>query len=241
MRKILLYLICLTFSFACNEIEFDCFQSTGPIESYELDFTQIDSLIVHDNIAVSISSAPHQRVVTETGKNLFSDLQFIQNGKTLTVYNNNYCNWVREKHSPILHLSTSSLKYLSPSGSGDITSANLLTIDTLTIFTQRSSSSLHLKINSQLIRIISNSISPVTLEGDSEVLSLGMYYNIGNLECSKLKANTVTVNHRGLGRITVNPIKMLSVNLYSEGDVEYVHQPDSISVQHTGGGELIGP
>ena len=72
----------------------DCLKSTGDIikeQRFVKDFT---TLVVHDNIFVTLTQDTENSLEVEAGENLLSLIKTDVDGGTLTITNDNSCNWV---------------------------------------------------------------------------------------------------------------------------------------------------
>src|ERR1035437_4176093 len=90
--SVALFLVAL-FSTCKKENLCDCIKRTGAIVTETRTINGFDSIVVQDNMNVFIIQDPNFEVKVEAGKNIVPLITTSVVNGTLTISNNNRCNW----------------------------------------------------------------------------------------------------------------------------------------------------
>ena len=74
MRKLIFILTIIGFLGCDSEDTGDCFQESGEIVKKEIVVADFDEIIVYDKISLFIEKGPQQKVIVESGDNLFNEI-----------------------------------------------------------------------------------------------------------------------------------------------------------------------
>ena len=76
--KTLVYLVIIVLLFSCNsENAGDCFQTVGSILQEEIALDTFDKILVNRDVELIVKEGNTQKVIIETGKNLWNDVEAI--------------------------------------------------------------------------------------------------------------------------------------------------------------------
>ncbi len=245
MKKVLYILIIVIFS--CDKKDAgDCFQTAGEIIQHEVTLTPFEKILVNRDVELIVKEGEEFEIIIETGENLLNDVEAIvvDNELRLTDYNN--CNYVREYGITKVFVTAPNITEIRSSTQYDISSNGLLNYDDLKLISENSIDTeafavgdFRLQINSEWLRIVSNSISSFYVSGQTENLFIGFYSGDGRFEGKTLIAQNVNVFHRGSNDMLVNPQQSLTGELRGTGDLISYNNPPIVEVEEYYIGELI--
>ncbi len=239
LNKILLF-ICLITVWGCDDPgAFDCIKKSGDIITEEIQLSQFNRIFLEDDITLEIGHGESQRVFITGGENLIPAVIFNIVGKDLTISNNNKCNWTRNYEPMVVNITTNQLQLIQSSGFGNINSINTLSFDNLTIESKDGSGDFNVIVDTGNLRVVNNSLSNITVVGNTDILTVSHWYNDGKFNGSQLEANRTNVIHNGVNTIKIRPVDRLSGAINSRGNVLYFGNPSEIDVTITGDGRLI--
>ncbi|MFA6923007.1 MAG: head GIN domain-containing protein [Bacteroidales bacterium] len=241
-KKILLLFILTLFLSCKKENRCDCFTGTGSIVKESREINNFYFVKVYDNINLILTQDTVNKIEVEAGKNLLPNIKTEINNNTLSISNNNKCNWVRSFKKQInVYLSVKNLYYLGCRTSGNIISTNtIITPDTFSIEGRNSSCSIKLTINTKksFIRMHTGA-QDVTING---IVDKNYMYAAGNafIDCRNLIANNTEINHRCSGDFFAYGKNSLGGDFTGNGNLYYYGNPFLINIKHPNGkGKLI--
>ncbi len=110
----------------------DCFTSTGADITESRGAQKFKTIVLNDNVNLVLTQGDHYDVSIRGGKNLLKKVETRIEDEKLTIENNNTCNWVRSFDREItVYATVDSLEHIEYRGSGDISSTNAITGDSL--------------------------------------------------------------------------------------------------------------
>jgi hypothetical protein len=217
----------------------DCFTSTGSVETKIRIIDPFNKIILNDNINLYITQGNTQVIKLEAGKNLFDHIETKVSEKTLTISNNNKCNWVRSFKKKInLYISLPYLTEMEFYGSGDVQFLNNMQVDTLLLNLKEASGKVLMDLNCNYIELkIHTGPADITAIGATKELVL---YNNGTgvLNSSYLNSNKSLAINRNTGKILVNSKDELKAEIYGSGNIFYFGTPQ-IDFSKNGKGKLL--
>jgi hypothetical protein len=106
----------------------DCIKRTGDIISETRSLSGFDRVVLVDNVNVFIAQDTVFEVRVEAGENIVPLIKTIVEDGTLTIRNDNRCNWTRSYKKPMnVYVKMPELKYITNMGTAKITGLNTIT------------------------------------------------------------------------------------------------------------------
>lgn len=225
-------------SVSCNrEKAFDCVKKTGEVQEDHRSLPPFHEIILRDGLDLVFVPDTTQKVVVKAGKNLLSKIYTtVQNG-TLTLENQNYCNWVRsyEKETAIyIHHDTANLK-LYHRGFGSVSGKIHSNRFYLHYFAHENS---ELEFDSDFLWLEMFHLGNVTLKGTiREVASFR--HETGQVRASALNANIFRINDHGQGESHISASESAVIAILGTGNVLVHGNPTQVEIIKEGTGEVI--
>jgi hypothetical protein len=241
MKTNLLYtlaLLAVLLQNACSPAE--CFKRTGEIVKEERVVSDFNTLLINDNVEVTLRNDSSNTVIVEAGKNLISSIKTEVEGSILKITNENSCNWARSYNEPVrVSVGARFIKRIEQFGFNAIKTSELLEVDNLNIVCKNSGDiTLNLKANN--VQLFTSSTSYINLIGSTKTALLHTN-GMGEMYANKLSVDDLIVVHENLNDVHVFPIKSLNVtfNSQNKGNVLYYNEPESITIEGSGIGKVI--
>jgi hypothetical protein len=241
VRKIsLLFIIAMAIS-SCSKVNpGDCFKSNGPVTSEEREVSSFTYLELKDNVDVYLTYAPEYRITVRAGKNIIPGIKTELSGYSLTISNENTCNWVRSYESPIeVYLSFPKIDSIHYMASGNLSSTNQLVGDSLNLDVLEGAGSINLWIHMKRSWFyLHYGTADLTVKGYSHINHL---YSEGYGPADARDLNTVFsyVTNKSTNDCFVRSSLELEATIDNVGDVYYWGNPPTVSRSGSGSGSLI--
>jgi hypothetical protein len=240
MKFFLAFFLIIILCISCKKENMcDCLKSTGDVIKESRRIKDFTTLVVHDNIFVTLTQDNVNTVEVEAGENLLPLIKTDVEGETLTITNDNTCNWVRSYKKEIhVYMHVKNLEYIWWYSSKDLTTTNTLTTPIINIFNFFSGSvSVNISADESYTKQMGSG-------GDMTVTGLTHFNYIfdqgyGFLHLENLQSNRAVIGHHGTGDIYVNASDTLDAEILNAGSVYYSGNPVIIQRTSTGSGKLI--
>jgi hypothetical protein len=220
---------------------YDCFKSTGTIETRIREVSGFDRVIVNDKIELHLTQGPEFEVKIEAGKNLFMNIRTTVSNGTLTIDNINKCNFVRSpKKKIIAYVTLPYLRMVRNAGTGNVYFENQFTQDSLDIRIANSGD-VHYNVNVSFMATSTHGNGD--LYGSGKVDYSTHYSNGTNYlwlqdmqVLSRIDINTYTI-----GDCFINAPNggFMKVEIWEKGNVHYKGNPGGIDLTRYSKGDLI--
>ncbi len=232
---------------ACNsESAPDCFKTTGTIVTKEFSVANFSSIVVFDGVALTIKQDTVQRVVVKAGKNLIPEVKVSVKNNRLELATSNNCNWFRSYNPIQVFVYSPNLTEIRSSTQFDVKSEGILQFDSFRIVSEdylnpdyQNTGNFYLNIDSNNFSLVFNNLSNCFITGNTKNASITFASGNGRFEGPNFKIDNLTFYHRGSNDMIVHPIKKVTGNIYSTGNVILKNIPDSIDVTEHYKGKLI--
>ena len=222
----------------CSDPEsFDCIKSKGDIVFKEIEVEDYEKIKVMDEADIILRNGSKSKLVLEAGENVISKITFDQNGKTLDIYNSNYCNWMRKSGNPKIYINLAGLKRLFLYDYSNLMIEDTLRFDDLYIYTD-GTGDVEITIDAKKLKVYSKFINEYKISGTVNQLSV-TFVNDSQFDGRDLIAENVEIDHDGTNIIEVFPVKALKGTITSYGDIYYHNTPEILDIEITGEGKLI--
>lgn len=219
----------------------DCFKNSGKTTRISRDIGDFKSIILHDNVSLIISNSDSSYVEVEAGSNIINGIETeLNDNRVLTIRNTNSCNWIRSYDKPInVYLGSKSLDSIVYRSIGDIITIDTFFVDTLYFSVMEGAGSIKMNIKS-------NTVYCSMLAGTADIELLGvskmiyLYSNaFGLIDARNLSSALAYVNNSSTNNMYVRASKDFGAIIGGIGDIYYYGNPESVSFNKTGTGNLI--
>jgi hypothetical protein len=218
----------------------DCFKSNGDIKTEIRTLGDFNRIELDDNINLILKQDTINRIEIEAGGYLLKLIKTDISDRTLTIRNNNKCNWVRSYKKEInAYLRFKSLESLIYRGSGNISCEDTIQSPVLYIETSDGSGVIDLTVKSNE-SYFKEHIGPADfiIKGKTSqnyIWAAGY----GKMDCGGLQSETVLVINRSTNDCYVNACKALKGEIYYNGNIYYKGNPANLTIKREGEGRLI--
>ena len=182
MKKVNLFLlfhaVCVAMGLltGCKADLGDCFTASGPIVTERRNIAAFQKLEVLDNVDVIWHQSDSVYALVTAGQNLLSGIRTQTNGATLSISNQNSCNWTRRYDQPcMVHLYSPPPDAVAIRGFGDIKTADTLRRTSM-LLQHYGASDVEIKVRAEAMYVDFNSPATLLLTGGCATGS----YNIQN-------------------------------------------------------------
>ncbi|PWJ42752.1 GIN domain-containing protein [Sediminitomix flava] len=239
MKRIVPSLLIFVFCFSCTEQ--NCFVEKGQKVKIEISVSDFDSLLISDQVEVILSynENGNHELTLESYEGYLPSITHTQEGRTLSLGDNGICNWTKDFHRPKFRVSVPNLNFIHHTGFGKLETEGELPFENLHLFLEDCFAEVNLSLNSENLRLVSNSYTTLNLEGRSNNFNIFHAYNSGGLEARNFRCQKIVVNQRGNGRIHLFPITELAGSIRNTGNVYYYNIPDSMNISELDIGKFI--
>mgnify|MGYP001162209888 CR=1 FL=1 len=231
------------FIFSCKKVENrSCFKKEGKIESRLVIVENFSKLFLKENLDYVLVQDSLNKVVISGGENLINLVDAKVEDNTLTLQNNNKCNFLRYNAEKIkVYIHFTSLNTIHFEGTDSLRCEDVLNVSWLNLIIRDGGGSVNLDINADHVySTITNGYGDFKLSGTANYSSIFLQSN-GYCDTYNLSVkDSVSVKTYSPSRCKVkaNQAK-LNVEIAGKGDVWYKGYPSFINLIKSGTGELI--
>ena len=202
--KTLVYLVIIVLLFSCNsENAGDCFQTVGSILQEEIALDTFDKILVNRDVELIVKEGNTQKVIIETGKNLWNDVQAIVVDGQLILSDNNSCNYVRDYGNTKVYVTSPNITEIRSSTQYDVSSEGVLRYPSLTILSEDYSApdsftvgNFRLDIDAVNFYVVFNNLSNAYITGKTDNLNVTYASGTSRFEGRNLIAQNVYIWNR---------------------------------------------
>jgi hypothetical protein len=216
-----------------------CFKNSGPVTTESRETSPFTILNLQDNVDVFLTYSAEYAIEVRAGKNIIPGIKTNISGKTLTISNENHCNWVRSFDKPIeVYLSLPRIDSILYQSSGNLISTNQFQGDSLRLDVTDGAGSIRLNISMNRSRFnLHYGTADLEVEGYSHInyLYSGGY---GPADLSRLNTVFNYMTNNSTNNCYVRSDLVLHVRIYNVGDVYYSGNPYDITTEISGTGKL---
>lgn len=186
------------------------------------------------NLYLSQSDKPSIRI--EGNEEQIRKLKTIQSGELLELKFDEIKNNVFSDSRPDVYLTLGQLKQLEFDGVGNIRTEGTFKVEEIEL-EGGGVGNILLQFEAKKIDAQFNLMGNMTLEGSANEINLSNE-GIGNIDASKLLAQTMTLNSSGIGKVAVHCTGDLSITVNGIGAVSYTGNPNVIKEEINGIGKV---
>lgn len=246
MKK-LIYIAFVVLIVSCNsENAGDCFQTSGTIIQQEIMVETFDKILVNRDVELILKDGAEQKVIIETGKNLFNDVEAIVVDGKLILTDNNTCNYVRNYGITKVYVTSPNITEIRSSTQYDIRSDGVLTYPSLRILSEDYSApdsftvgNFYLEIENNTFSLVFNNLSNAYISGTTNNLNVTFASGTSRFEGNDLEAQNISIWNRSSNDMILNPIQKITGKISGTGDVICVNRPTLVYVEEQYRGRLI--
>jgi len=225
----------------------DCFQNAGDTIRQEMSVTEFTKITVFENIQLILKQGDTQQIEVETGEFLIDEVSAEVKDGTLLLRDTNDCNYFRDFGLTKIYVTAPNITEVRSSTGFPIISDGVLAFDNLTLYsesflnpeTETTDGSFDLELASQNVTVVVNGIAYFVLRGSTDNLDITIAAGDSRIEAETLRAENVTLDHRGSNDILINPQQALSGVIRGTGDVVSYNRPTIVDVEVLFRGQLI--
>ena len=214
MKK-LIYIAFVVLIVSCNsENAGDCFQTSGTIIQQEIMVETFDKILVNRDVELILKDGAEQKVIIETGKNLFNDVEAIVVDGKLILTDNNTCNYVRNYGITKVYVTSPNITEIRSSTQYDIRSDGVLTYPSLRILSEDYSApdsftvgNFYLEIENNTFSLVFNNLSNAYISGTTNNLNVTFASGTSRFEGNDLEAQNISIWNRSSNDMILNPIQ----------------------------------
>lgn len=204
--------------------------------SDERDLEEVTHLKVSGifNLYLSQGEKPSLRI--DGNEDQIKKLKTVQNGEVLELKFDEIKNNVFSDSRPDVYLTLGQLKQLEFDGVGNIKTEDVFKVGEI-ILKGGGVGNILLQFEARKIDAQFNMMGNMTLEGSANEIDLSNE-GIGNIDATKLMAQTMTLNSYGIGKVAVHCTGDLSITVNGIGAVSYTGNPNVIKEEINGIGKV---
>ncbi|HSF53986.1 MAG TPA: head GIN domain-containing protein [Algoriphagus sp.] len=204
--------------------------------SDERDLEEVTHLKVSGifNLYLSQGEKPSLRI--DGNEDQIKKLKTVQNGEVLELKFDEIKNNVFSDSRPDVYLTLGQLKQLEFDGVGNIKTEDVFKVGEI-ILKGGGVGNILLQFEARKIDAQFNMMGNMTLEGSANEIDLSNE-GIGNIDATKLMAQTMTLNSSGIGKVAVHCTGDLSITVNGIGAVSYTGNPNVIKEEINGIGKV---
>ena len=235
-----LYIALILLLAACQKFNpGDCFKNSGPVSEETREVSAFTYLHMNNNVDVLLTYNPTYSITVRAGKNVIPGIKTTISGKTLTISNENTCNWVRSFEKPIeVHISTPRLDSIIYQASGNLIFTNQFVADSIKLDVLEGSGSINLWIKTARARYnLHYGTADLTVRGVSHISYL-YSSGYGPADLSELNTVFTYMTSNSTNNCYVKSSLKLEVKINNVGDVYYFGNPSTVSLEGNGTGKL---
>ncbi|MCC6400000.1 MAG: DUF2807 domain-containing protein [Flavobacteriales bacterium] len=237
MKRVLPFLLVL---FGCQPEQWDdCVTSTGAQRVEERSPGVFHRVVAEDRIDLLLEEREPGTVAVEGGAHLLEQVVTEVKDGTLTVRNENRCNWVRSFRPRItVRVPLQAVVELELRGTGDVHAADTVRQPVFRIEQRNAQGTVELPLAVDTSYVgLHTGAGDVRLSGRCSVAYLYSGY-MGPIDAGALVAQEVNVNNSGVADIICRAQQRLNVQLFDVGDVRYYGDP-VLQATVTGSGFVV--
>ena len=217
-----------------------CFKGTGSIVKEQREISEaVINIDTEDNIDIVITQSNNASLFIEGGENILPYIKTEISENVLSISSDNRCGMFRDNTIPItVYLSIPNLSEIDYTGQGNITSSNTLNFPTFDFDSFGGSGTISLDLKTDKLAIKQHS-GPSEFKLRGQVNEMYVYtLGQGWFYLDQLVANSIHVNHSGIGDVFVNSKDKLLVEMRSRGSVFYLGGPTVLVSPNIGQGSV---
>lgn len=238
-RNYIYIFIIMLISVSCGKDPGGCFRSTGSITTETRQVEAFRYLQMENNVDVFLTYNASQKVEVRAGENIIPNIKSSVSNQTLTISNENSCNWVRSYDKPIeVYISTPVLDSIVYKASGNLTSTNQFEGDSIKLDILEGAGSINLWLDMRRsIFNLSYGTADLTVKGYSHISQI---YSeaYGPADLRDLRTEFTYLTNNSTNNCYVWATLELECIIENVGDVYLWGNPPTVAKWGSGSGVL---
>lgn len=247
MKKKLAFLFSILILISCDlESTKDCLSGSGEILTRDLNISDLQRIIIRENIRLEITYSNEESLEAVGGENHLDQLEIIQNGNEYEFKVSSLCTTGFSEAPIVLKLKSSKLNYVRNSSQFEVVSTNTLEYEELSFISEDFNDpdglnlgNFKIKVNNKRLSLVGNGISDFEISGKTQEFYFNTASGSGTVLARNLEAQKITFFHRSFRDATVMPVQSLKGEIRSTGNVIGTKKPPQVEVQQFYKGQLI--
>lgn len=239
MNKLIVFftLVAIALVSCDSESAWDIFKTAGITVTEERDVEPFCKVELLDRVNLEICQDTAYKLILTGPKNLMPKISTRVEDGTLTIADNNSCNWVRDyEHRVTTKIHVKQLKRIYYEGVGNITTINRLTVDTLIIRSFQSAGSINLDVDLNYFYChFDQSLVDLHIAGTANSVHVQIS-GTGFIYCHELITPCCVAFNQGSGDIYVYASDYLYGVIEGSGNVFYTGNPSDTEFTYIGRG-----
>jgi len=213
---------------------FDCFKSTGPDVTEIRSVSDFNKISLSDNVNLVLTQDIVNSIKVKAGEHIIDNIETSIEDHELHIANYNTCNWMRSfKREIIVYVGVKNLNEIEYRGSGDITSTNTITGDSLKLQIWDGAGKIDMNVDVRKNTIYFHiGTADVFYQGFAH-LSYVSSASFGLIDARELNTTFTYIGSTGSNNCFVNSNFVLEATISSIGNIYYFGDPE---IKLTGGG-----
>jgi len=220
-----------------------CFKFWGDEKTIEVPLDDFEKLFLNAHLEYELVQDSTDKLVITGGENVVNKVEWsISDDKTLSISNKNKCNFLRNERKVIkVEIHYTNIYNIHFEGTESLTTKGTLKTDYFVLLIRDGAGPVNLDLDCISVSAdISHGWGDYVLTGTTEYASIGARSN-GYCDTRGLTVNqSIYISQESSGNIKVNCGNLpLNGYLKSNGNIEYIGNPDSINILNTGTGKVV--
>jgi len=217
----------------------DCFKNTGQNITENRSASYFNKIVLEDNVNLVLTQSDNYSISVHGGKNVLKKVETDIEDGVLVIQNNNSCNWMRSFNREItVYAHIDSINHIEYRGSGDISSTNPITGDSLLLDIWDGAGKVDMKVNVRRNFIYFHiGTADIHYSGDAH-LSYITASSFGPIDAENLNSVFTYINNKGSNNCFIHAQLYIGATIENIGNIYYTGHPE-IQLNDTGSGELI--
>lgn len=196
-----------------------------------------DAIKISGSFNVDLVSGKEGKITIKGEENLVSAIKVEVEDNTLKIYVERGFN-IRPSMGKRIEVTVpfEKISEVSLSGSGDVSTKNLIKNDQFTV-KLAGSGNFNLDVESTNLELNLSGSGNINLKGNSDNLTTKLAGS-GNIDSTNLKAKNANVNVSGSGNSRINCNESLTARIAGSGDIKYTGNPEKRDVKVSGSGNI---
>jgi hypothetical protein len=240
MRNTLYIILIMLLTVSCEKFTpGDCFKNTGQITTEKRELLPFRYLSMYNNVDVYLTHGASQSVEVKAGENIIPGIITTVSENTLSIANNNSCNWVRSYDKPIeVYITTPVLDSIVYQASGNLIFTNEFVADSMKLDVLEGAGNIQMWVKMKRTRLnLHYGTVDLTVRGYSQISHLhsGGY---GPADLRDLNTVYTYMTNNSTNNCFVRTSLELEVKIENVGDVYYFGNPPTVNLYGIGTGKL---
>lgn len=242
-KKSLLNYLLIVFSIFFSSCEkgdpTDCFKNTGENITETRSASYFNKIVLEDNVNLVLTQSDNYSISVRGGKNVLKKVKTDIKDQTLRIQNNNSCNWMRSfKREITVYANIDSLNHIEYRGSGDISSTNPISGDSLLLDVWDGAGKIDMQVDIRRNYIYFHiGTADIHYSGDAH-LSYITAASFGPVHAENLNSVFTYIDNKGSNNCFIRAQVYIGATIENIGNIYYTGHPE-IQLNDMGDGELI--